>query len=108
LTFGHESYNFAVWSPDGSSIAAGYTTEDKEEIILGRIDLSELTFTVLTGLTDEPGRDSQPRWSPDGKAIYFTSNRNGNFDLFRMDADGNNVIWLIVDPPDEEAPSVFP
>ena len=108
LTFGHESYSFPAWSPDGSSIAAAYKTGDKEEIILGRYDASAMTFTWITGLTDESGKDTQPRWSPDGKTIYFSTNRNGNFDLYRMDADGGNVVWLSVDPSDEEAASVYP
>jgi TolB protein len=106
LTHGAESYSFASWSPDGRWIVAAYATEDKEEIILAEL-LPDGTLDV-TGLTDSPGRDNQPRWSSDGKYIYFTSNRNGNFDIYRMDADGSNVVWLLVDPPDEEAPSVFP
>jgi TolB protein len=106
LTHGAESYSFASWSPDGRWIVAAYATEDKEEIILAEL-LPEGTLDV-TGLTDSPGKDTQPRWSLDGKYIYFTSNRNGNFDIYRMDADGSNVVWLLVDPPDEEAPSVFP
>ena len=108
LTSGHESYSFPAWSPDGSHIAAAYSTEDKEEIILGRINLRVGAFAVVTGLTAEPGKDTQPRWSPDGKYIYFSTNRNGNFDIYRMDADGSHVIWLSVDPSDEEAPSVYP
>lgn len=36
--------------------------------------------------------DRYPMWSPDGKRIVFTSNRDGDaFNVFVMDADGKNV-----------------
>ena len=36
-------------------------------------------------------KDSEPTWSPSGKHILFTSDRNGISDLYRMNADGTNV-----------------
>jgi TolB protein len=36
--------------------------------------------------------DRYPMWSPDGKRVVFTSNRDGDaFNIFVMDADGKNV-----------------
>lgn len=37
------------------------------------------------------GRDFMPVWSPDGSKIAFASDRNGNYDVFVMDADGSNL-----------------
>ena len=34
--------------------------------------------------------DYWPVWSPDGKRIAFTSNRDGNYEIYVMDADGGN------------------
>ena len=34
--------------------------------------------------------EQQPRWSPDGKRILFTSDRGGGDNLWAMDADGGN------------------
>lgn len=42
-------------------------------------------------LTDNNGVDDWfPDWAADGSRIVFTSNRNGNYDLFTMNADGSN------------------
>ena len=33
--------------------------------------------------------DYWPVWSPDGKRIAFTSNRDGNYEIYVMNADGS-------------------
>jgi imidazolonepropionase-like amidohydrolase/Tol biopolymer transport system component len=43
-----------------------------------------------TRLTRGPAFDMQPRFSPDGKLIAFTSDRDGLFNIWVMDADGKN------------------
>lgn len=71
-------------SPDGSRIAFTY----KGDI-----------FTVPTAggealrLTSQPGYETQPVWSPDGKTIAFASDRYGNFDIFTIAADGSSNKW---------------
>ena len=47
--------------------------------------------TALTRLTNNMAFDSQPSWSPDGSKIAFISDRDGNDDVYIMDADGLNV-----------------
>ena len=42
-------------------------------------------------LTRHDAQDSEPTWSPSGKHILFTSDRDGIDDLYRMNADGTNV-----------------
>jgi len=45
-----------------------------------------------TRLTDDAGTDWYPSWSPDGTKIAFTSDRDGNDDIYVMYADGSNII----------------
>ena len=42
-------------------------------------------------LTRHDAEDSEPTWSPSGRHILFTSDRDGGNDLYRMNADGTNV-----------------
>jgi len=41
-------------------------------------------------LTNNSAWDTKPAWSPDGNSIAFTSDREGNSDIYLMDSDGSN------------------
>jgi dipeptidyl aminopeptidase/acylaminoacyl peptidase len=41
-------------------------------------------------LTKLPGEDARPAWSADGKSIYFSSDRTGENEIWRMSADGGD------------------
>ena len=43
-----------------------------------------------TRLTNNPAFDGVPVWSAEGTKIAFASNRDGNFEVYVMDADGSN------------------
>ncbi len=54
----------------------------------------------MTRLTNNSSWDGSPAWSPDGTQITFHSNRDGNSEIYMMNADGsgqinltNNSVW---------------
>jgi len=67
-----------------------------------------LTNDHLQKLTDNAWQDTYPRWSPDGKKIVFSADRDGNYDLFVMDEKGQNVIQVMASPEDEMDPAWAP
>ena len=47
-----------------------------------------IDFTGKVNLTNTPGREYYPAWSPDGSKIAFMSNRDGDWQIYVMNADG--------------------
>ncbi|MDE6575170.1 MAG: PDZ domain-containing protein [Muribaculaceae bacterium] len=74
----------AVISPDGSRIAFTY----KGDIFTVPVDGGD-----ALRLTSQPGYETSPIWSPDGKTIAFAADRYGNFDIFTVAADGSSSEW---------------
>src|SRR4051794_25832820 len=66
-------------SPDGHTLCFSY---------LGDLWTVPTEGGRAARLTVHPARDIQPRYSPDGKWIVFSSDRYGNYDLFLMPAEG--------------------
>ncbi|MBE0594763.1 MAG: Ig-like domain-containing protein, partial [Gemmatimonadales bacterium] len=48
----------------------------------------------LVSVTSGPGDDISSAYSPDGSRIALASNRDGNFEIYVVDADGGNPIRL--------------
>ncbi len=53
-------------------------------------------------LTAHKARDVYPRFSPDGKTIAFSSNREGNMDVYLIPAEGGSVKALTTHSADDK------
>jgi Tol biopolymer transport system component/DNA-binding winged helix-turn-helix (wHTH) protein len=71
------------WSPRGDEIAFEVLVNGNWDIFAIRSD-----GTHLRQITAHPGEDRTPSWSHDGKWIYFSSNRTGRFQIWRVFAAG--------------------
>lgn len=54
--------------------------------------------TNLANLTNNPGEDLGPNYTPDGQKIVFTSDRTGDDEIFIMDENGSNPRNLTNNP----------
>ncbi len=86
LTSGSGWDNWPSWSPDGSKIA--FTCRNNIPGTGGGICVMESDGSNIERLTSAD--DWEPAWSPDGSQIAFASLRDGNPELYIMDADGKN------------------
>ncbi|MEQ1765160.1 MAG: winged helix-turn-helix domain-containing protein [Pyrinomonadaceae bacterium] len=96
----------AVWSPDGMSVlfANDFAMDGNFEIF--RI-AAEKTGTAER-LTFRPRADDTPAISPDGRRIAFSSNTDGNWEVYIMNADGTAQLRLTRNPANDGMPHFSP
>jgi tricorn protease len=68
---------------------------------LGDIWVANENGSGLLRLTDNTARDVYPRFSPDGNWIAFSSNRDGNYDVFVVPATGGKPKQLTFHSADD-------
>src|SRR5689334_14528873 len=68
---------------------------------LGDLWIANDNGSGVTRLTDNQARDIYPRFSPDGKWIAFSSNREGNYDVYVIPASGGKPKQLTYHSQDD-------
>ncbi len=90
-----------TWSPDGQKIAFDFVPTE-------RLKLHVMDIYVLAlgggGMQQIAEGGVQPAWSPNGKRIAFASNRDGNSEIYVMNADGSDAQRLT----NHKAEDLFP
>jgi len=74
-------------SPAGDQVVFALRTTDLDAN-RGRTNLWRVGMdgSGLRALTPAKGNDSNPRWAPDGRALYFLSTRSGSAQIWRLPA----------------------
>jgi TolB protein len=69
-----------AWSPDGKKLALtlGGSNGNPDIYVL------DLSTQSLTRITDDPAVDTEPTWTQDGHSLYFTSDRAGGPQIYRI------------------------
>lgn len=74
---------FHSWSPDGRRVAFVARTAQAYDVYS-----CDIASGQPLRLTENPGHDDGPDYSPDGNWIYFNSDRKGGGHIFRIPASG--------------------
>ncbi len=98
-------------SPDGRYIA--FTVHETDmDADKRRADLWLLDFdsdkVEPRRLTRDPANDTNPRWSPDSRSLYFLSTRSGTSQVWRLSLDGGEAMQVTRLPIDVNALKVAP
>jgi len=81
------------------------------EIVLASLSASANGVTVgaLANITNSPGYDNQPSFTPDGRSILFTSLRSGSqTDIYRYDIASRSISQVTDTRESEYSPTVTP
>lgn len=90
------------WSPDGQQFVYSSCLGGTCGVIL-----SNITGASPKLLTDHPS-DTNPEISPDGSTVVFMSERAGNWEIYRVDIDGENLMALTSDKASDGLPTWSP
>lgn len=93
------------WSPDGRSVVLAHAENIQADAEIIRVDLNGLGFEKLT---DNSVSDVDPVWSPDGRKIAFVSKRDGNSEIYIMNADGTEPTRMTFTDSQERWPQWSP
>ena len=101
-----------VWAPDGQAIV--YTSyRPANGSVFGTYQDLVISW-LYKGVRDEPTHGSPsnqnylPAWSPDGSRIAFTSNRDGNPEIYVMNRDGSGLRRMTNNPSIDVTPTWSP
>ena len=74
-------------------------TSDGGKLVVGRAE----------NISNSPGYDNQPSFSPDGRSVYFTSGRSsGQMDIYRYDTGKKLITPVTATPESEYSATVMP
>jgi Tol biopolymer transport system component/predicted Ser/Thr protein kinase len=87
--------------PDGEQLAALIPAAND------KIFVYDFQRQIMTRLTNTPGNDAVPIWSPDGTQIVYQNDRDGSGDLFLIPSDGSAPARRILASPFDEFPNTW-
>lgn len=92
LTRSPDEERYPAWSPDGHRLAFTSKRNGPSNVWVLNIQeaLQGAGASKAGNLTKSPHRDRYAMWSPDGRRIAFNTNRDGDQEIYVMNADGSS------------------
>jgi len=107
-----------VWAGEYTAVLPGRAPAVPRRLVarflfvLGRGDSADIWLLDEEGqefqLTYDEANDLAPAWSPDGSRIAFETMRDGNSEIYVMNADGSNQMNITHHPADDHAAAWSP
>ena len=97
--------SFPNWSHDGTRIV--FQSRDKSEGPFQIYVMSVYGDAEPVQLTSK-GDNESPEWSPNDRLIAFTTSRDGNAEIYIMNANGAGQINLTNNPANDSSPAWQP
>jgi Tol biopolymer transport system component len=89
-SLGTQNLGMPRWSPDGENI--GFITVDGRYQHIYVVSPNGGKPRRLTA--ESAGREAVPNWSRDGKWLYFSSDRTGRYEIWRMPSKGGEAVQI--------------
>ena len=93
-----------VFSPDGKSLAMTLSTSPGNPDVY----VMDLGSRQLRRITTSDAIDTEPDWSPDGQSLYFSSDRGGTLQIYKVSAKGGEPQRVTFDGSYNGDPQVSP
>ena len=99
-----------AWSPDGSRMAFLSNRDGRPEVYVMNADGTAPVRLTVNAQSSEgtPRWNPSPTWSPDGTKIAFASDRDGDQEIYVVNADGTGLTRLTFNPSQDGYPSWSP
>lgn len=97
--------NAPIWYGDRLVAFAAYENQNSPPSF--EIYVYNTETQAFRNVSNHPGNDSQPAWSPDGR-LAFTSNRNGNNEIYVFDFASETLTNVSQSQTDDRMPAWSP
>jgi eukaryotic-like serine/threonine-protein kinase len=95
------AYMYPRLSPDGTQVAIDSMDQDRD------VWVWNFTRQMLTRITVDRALDIYPLWTPDGRRIVFSSQREGPFNLYWQTSDGSGLAERLISSQNPQFPQAF-
>jgi TolB protein len=101
-------FAFGTFPGENGKIVFTHYADNKSAGIIYVMNAADGSNQTRLSTDDANNKDYRPDWSPDGTKIAFTSYRDGNFDIYVMNADGSGQTNISNNPADDFGPDWSP